>query len=611
MQKIGASIRRWLANKWTQLHSCCEHVRSLENAFPAYQDRFARPRGRQSGLRLETLEDRRMLDGAAAVAVVPPPDLGPAAVGVIDPGVATSGPVANDDAYLVQENQTLTVSAKQAPYGLLINDLPGPDGTLQVVSNTAASDGTVIVAPDGSFTYTPSPGFVGMDSFTYTVSADPTVPAATVYLSVYAPPTTAPTAVDEAYSINVGTVLTANVLDVVAAPDNAPLSAQLVQGPEHGQLNLNPDGSFTYTSLDGYLGADAFTYQALNSFGLSNTATVSIMVQPPEPVVNFPYFTVAQGQTLDFTASDLLAGDSDPRNLPLQVSLFTQPANGTLVEEAGGAFHYQPAADFVGWDSFSFTVTDGSSPPQTTTATIQVGGPLAITGTGDPGDPADGGFGGASGGAEGLSTGATPGTVESMPEATLVASTPGRPQPSLQEVIINPNVPAANPAAFPLTPLALDVRVPSWTQTSQYVAPTTPAIPFHWLFVYEPDAANTLPANVAAHYTSTPNDANSDPEVVPATNREEGKAEPDDMPPPFSLEMDSSEDVKSWLRFGNSVDNQLGDCAAESLIQDTRRSELLRALSQVHQEANSSDAHAATAAVPVVAVMLPPGDGDD
>lgn len=70
---------------------------------------------------------------------------------------------AGNDSYTVKSGETLTIPASQ---GLLNNDVP--EG-VTVDSYTQPTNGTVVVNPDGSFTYTPSAGFVGTDNFTYTI----------------------------------------------------------------------------------------------------------------------------------------------------------------------------------------------------------------------------------------------------------------------------------------------------------------------------------------------------------------------------------------------------------------------------------------------------------
>lgn len=79
-------------------------------------------------------------------------------------------PVTVDDFYSVKEDNQLNTPSST---GLLNNDAAGPTNeslqSLQVISYTAASHGTVVVNPDGSFTYTPNSNFSGTDSFTYTI----------------------------------------------------------------------------------------------------------------------------------------------------------------------------------------------------------------------------------------------------------------------------------------------------------------------------------------------------------------------------------------------------------------------------------------------------------
>ena len=97
--------------------------------------------------------------------------------------VANHPPTADDDSYGTPRDQPLTVALP----GALAND-SDPDGDpLTAIKLTDPAHGTVALNPDGSFTYTPNPGYVGPDSFTYKVNdghADSN--AATVNLTVSA-----------------------------------------------------------------------------------------------------------------------------------------------------------------------------------------------------------------------------------------------------------------------------------------------------------------------------------------------------------------------------------------------------------------------------------------
>lgn len=73
-------------------------------------------------------------------------------------------PVAVNDAYSTDEDVTLTVNAAN---GVLNNDTDVENDPLTAVLGTNVSNGTLTFNADGSFTYVPDPGFIGVDSFTY------------------------------------------------------------------------------------------------------------------------------------------------------------------------------------------------------------------------------------------------------------------------------------------------------------------------------------------------------------------------------------------------------------------------------------------------------------
>src|SRR5204863_6565819 len=74
------------------------------------------------------------------------------------------------------------------------------------------------------------------------------------------------------------------------------LTAGVVQGPAHGTLTLNADGSFTYQPAADFNGADAFTYRVTDDDGgVSNVATVLLTVAP---VNDAPHFTKSADQSV-------------------------------------------------------------------------------------------------------------------------------------------------------------------------------------------------------------------------------------------------------------------------------------------------------------------------
>lgn len=60
--------------------------------------------------------------------------------------------------------------------------------------------------------------------------------------------------------------------------DDAEMTAVVESQPAHGTLAVNPDGSFSYTPTDWFIGVDAFTYRAYDGTTMSTPATVTIDV---------------------------------------------------------------------------------------------------------------------------------------------------------------------------------------------------------------------------------------------------------------------------------------------------------------------------------------------
>jgi VCBS repeat-containing protein len=162
-------------------------------------------------------------------------------VAIVDDGNATiinNPPVAADNAYSVNEDNTLTVAAP----GVLGND-SDPDGdTLTAVLVSGPSHGTLTLNPDGSFTYTPAENFFGTDYFTYQAYDGVAYSnVATVTITVTSV-NDAPVAQNDSYTTDEDTPLVvpaSGVLGNDSDVDGDTLTAVLVSGPSHGTLTLN------------------------------------------------------------------------------------------------------------------------------------------------------------------------------------------------------------------------------------------------------------------------------------------------------------------------------------------------------------------------------------
>ncbi|MBL0968338.1 MAG: tandem-95 repeat protein [Brevundimonas sp.] len=191
-------------------------------------------------------------------------------------------------------------------------------------------------------------------------------------------PNQAPTAVDDnGYVVSHNGRLTVAATNGVLAndtdPENANLTAVVVQGPQHGAVTLNADGSFTYIPNQGYSGPDSFTYRTSDG-ALVDDAVVSLTVSANvAPVARADAYSMERGAVLTVDAVDgVLANDNDPEGGTLTASLFNGPQHGTVTLTPDGAFVYTPNPRFHGTDSFIYLVTDSSGEISTQVVTLTV-----------------------------------------------------------------------------------------------------------------------------------------------------------------------------------------------------------------------------------------------
>jgi hypothetical protein len=95
-------------------------------------------------------------------------------------------PVALDDSYRTDEDMPLVIPAS----GVLDNDRDADGDTLTATLVNNTSNGTLAFNSDGSFLYTPAPGYLGNDSFTYTISDGVNTSAAATVVIEVVPPNT-------------------------------------------------------------------------------------------------------------------------------------------------------------------------------------------------------------------------------------------------------------------------------------------------------------------------------------------------------------------------------------------------------------------------------------
>lgn len=189
------------------------------------------------------------------------------------------GPVAQDD------SATVDMDSVDNEIAVLAND-SDPDGdTLTVTAVSAPAHGSAVPTA-GGVAYTPAPGYLGTDSFTYTIGDGKGGSAtATVHVTVVTP-NRPPVAGPLSVRVLKGESIDIPVLQAASDPDGDPLTVVSVVHTGEIPINtveLNPDGTVHYVSNHGWFGQDYFEYTVSDGRGGTATGTVSVYVYELPP----------------------------------------------------------------------------------------------------------------------------------------------------------------------------------------------------------------------------------------------------------------------------------------------------------------------------------------
>ncbi|ACV25461.1 Ig-like domain-containing protein [Kangiella koreensis] len=278
-------------------------------------------------------------------------------------------PIANDDTFDVAVDG-------EAQLPVLDNDTDADGDRLYINEVTSPENGT-LTNYGHIIVYKPNAGFSGIDTFEYTIVdvdvdtnvAKGGVDTATVTLNVGTITNTAPTAVNDEFSVEVGEE---TILDVIANDyDMDGDSVYIVEYslPIKGSIDA-VDNKFIYTSYSDATGQDSFVYKITDTKGGEAIAEVTLYLLQTgsAPVSNDDYVTTSKNTSASI---EVLTNDEDPNNESIFIVSFTQPSNG-IVTNSDDILNYQPNQDFTGDDSFTYTISNTSGYESTSSVFITV-----------------------------------------------------------------------------------------------------------------------------------------------------------------------------------------------------------------------------------------------
>ncbi|MCP4120816.1 MAG: tandem-95 repeat protein, partial [Bacteroidetes bacterium] len=264
-------------------------------------------------------------------------------------------PVAVDDAATTDEDTPVDIDVTDNDY-----DIDGPIDETSVTIVTDPENGTVDVDPvTGVVTYTPEEDFVGIDTFVYEV-CDTGMPVlcdiAEVVVTVQPTPDTTYTTTPEDTPLTVCTDSLTNLQGNIT-------TVTICGGGDNGSTIPGDLPCVTYTPDEDYYGLD--TVCVITCVGtLCDTTIIIIDVTPVNdpPIAEDDYAVTDEDTPVDIDVTDNDYDIDGPID-ETSVTIVTDPENGTVdVDPVTGVVTYTPEEDFVGIDTFLYSVCDTGTP---------------------------------------------------------------------------------------------------------------------------------------------------------------------------------------------------------------------------------------------------------
>ncbi|MDA3615168.1 Ig-like domain-containing protein [Polluticaenibacter yanchengensis] len=283
---------------------------------------------------------------------------------------ASNSTLAVDDFVKAEAGKVLTVSAAN---GVKANDsdAEGNTQTVTAKTETVTGKGTLVLAEDGSYTFTPAAGYTGPVSFSYIVT-DNGSPVATASATLHVLVENVSLTSSDFAVTYINKVANGNLATNDKVPAGTGYSNMVAVGtnPSNTLPVLSSDGTFSFSTTV----AGVYTFE--NSVCLSGQTTgclkerLTITVLNPDLITNPPVVNndvvVLQGSSSPVSATINVKANDGVGNGHGVLGNPTVPApgnpgaplHGTATVNGSGQVLYTPNAGFYGIDTFSYTICE-------------------------------------------------------------------------------------------------------------------------------------------------------------------------------------------------------------------------------------------------------------
>lgn len=269
-------------------------------------------------------------------------------------------PLAVSDTYSTIVDEPITLTGQS----VLDNDVNPEEATLTAALDDSPSHGNLSFNPDGSFVYEPELDWAGLDSFTYQLFADSNpYNIATVTLITSG-------AIDDNYETDQNALLRVKPADGLLNNDilidSTSYFIELHTPTQHGVLELEYDGSFTYLPDAGWTGTDTFAYYLIQEESIIDVGLVTIRVNPasdPPVISDVPDQTIEEGASFATINLDNYVTDADNTLVQMTWSYSGNTQLTVSISTDRIATITIPNLNWNGSETITFTATDpgGSS----------------------------------------------------------------------------------------------------------------------------------------------------------------------------------------------------------------------------------------------------------
>lgn len=256
---------------------------------------------------------------------------------------------------IAEKDVTNTPISTGTTIDVLANDTFEELNTTSVTISAGALNGSGIINPDRTISYTPVAGFQGLDSVKYvlcdTASKQKNCDSAYVVVLVGLE------AVDDDVFVESDNLTTFSpLLNDIINPEKTTIDT--ISGGSNGSIILNPDGTVGYTAFNGFSGRDTVVFVVCDTSTAvplcdTSIAVIRVLSILPDAIRDNHATTINTTLNVPLLSNDIFADI----NL-LSVSIVTPPIHGSFVQQADLSYDFIPDVGYTGLDSLVYEICD-------------------------------------------------------------------------------------------------------------------------------------------------------------------------------------------------------------------------------------------------------------